>query len=267
MGQYFLYRSFAHSGDFQQFAGKLPSSSRAVESDREAMRFVADLLHQMKHRRVMVEHDGIALAAQHVQDFFLLGDRRQWLIDDLDLLESCRGRVQLADSTVDQYQVGCGLLLLLQAPIATPHDFLHARKVIVLGYRLDDELAVVGLLHSPVFADHHGRYDVGTLNVGHVEALDAAGRLGQVERLGQALDHLARVRFEDAESPLEGVTGVAGHELEQGAPSSTLRRQDLDLPAPLFGQEFFQDCAVLKVHRGVNLVGQILLIEVDLLQE
>src|SRR5207249_11112135 len=64
-----------------------------------------------------------------------------------------------------------------------------------------------------------------------------------------------------------GVTGVAGHELEQGAPSSALRRQDLDLPASLFGQEFFQDCAVLKVHRGVNLVGQILLIEVDLLQE
>src|SRR5438552_1230623 len=41
VGQHFLYRSLAHSGDFQQLAGKLPpSSSRAVESNREAMRFV-----------------------------------------------------------------------------------------------------------------------------------------------------------------------------------------------------------------------------------
>ena len=100
-----------------------------------------------------------------------------------------------------------------------------------------------------------------------IEALDPIGRLREIERFGQILDHFAGLRLHDAEAPFKGMAGVAGHELEQGAPPPSLGRQDPDRAAACFRQQFFQQRSVFEVHRDVDLVGQVLLVEVDLAEK
>ena len=54
---------------------------------------------------------------------------------------------------------------------------------------------------------------------------------------------------------------------QHGLLLAALRRVDLDAPAALFGQVLLQIVAVLEVHRHMNQAGNVLLIEVDLLQQ
>src|SRR5579871_3613275 len=56
--------------------------TEAMESDGEAMSFVANLLDQVENRRMAVQFDGFVFLAIHVEDFFLLGDAAEWLVDD-----------------------------------------------------------------------------------------------------------------------------------------------------------------------------------------
>lgn len=78
----------------------------SVEADGEAMGFVADLLHQMQDRRVVIEAHGLVLLSQDVENFFLLGDGRDGLIDDGEFVERGRSGVQLAEAAVDEDEAG-----------------------------------------------------------------------------------------------------------------------------------------------------------------
>ena len=55
-------RAFPDAGNFPQFSGAVAHlAPLAMEGDRKAVGFVADQLHQMQHRRVMIERDRFAL--------------------------------------------------------------------------------------------------------------------------------------------------------------------------------------------------------------
>ena len=72
-----LTRPLAHAGNFQQLrfaVAHLPAL--AVEGHGKAVRFVANELNQMQHRRVMIERDRILLLAVDIENLFALGDRR-----------------------------------------------------------------------------------------------------------------------------------------------------------------------------------------------
>ena len=76
----------------------------------------------------------------------------------------------------------------MEAKSSTPSD----------GHHL--EFAVGGLVHLAVFPDDHGGYGFSALDVGDVEALDAAGQFGEHEGVGEGfLDGFAR-GLEDAEA-------------------------------------------------------------------
>src|SRR5579863_5510867 len=238
-----------------------------MERHSKAMRFVANLLDEVQHGRMVVKHHRLRLSPQHIEDFLLLGDGGKGLINDFECIERRRCGVKLADSTVHQDQVRERLLLLLEPSVAPRYHLAHAGEVVVLRYRLNDELAVVRLLHAVVFPDHHGRDNVRALDVRNVEALDTLGGLREVERLGQVLDHLAGARLHHAEAPLERVAGVARHQFRHGALGSGLRRQDVQRPAALLRQHLFQHGAIVEVGRHVDLARQIMLVEIELLEQ
>src|SRR5262249_61562810 len=99
----FASGNFADSGNFSQRSAQTPARpALAVKSDCEAMRFVANLLDQLKNRRVAVKNDGLILAPEHIENFLFLGDAGHRLIDDLEFFERLRSRMQLPDSPVNQ---------------------------------------------------------------------------------------------------------------------------------------------------------------------
>src|SRR5882762_2016409 len=74
----------ADARDLEQFAGAVAHlAALAVESHGEAVSFVADQLHQVQDRRVVVERDGFVFLSVHVDEFLALGNRDQRLVDDL----------------------------------------------------------------------------------------------------------------------------------------------------------------------------------------
>src|SRR3954452_6616158 len=76
--------ALADAGNFAEFGGTVANlAALAMEGDGEAMGFVADELHEVQNGIVMIEDDGIIFLSADVNDFFALGDRGQWLIDDL----------------------------------------------------------------------------------------------------------------------------------------------------------------------------------------
>ncbi len=99
-------------------------------------------------------------------------------------------------------RLGMRLVFFEDALVAPLDRLAHAGEIVAQqagglfrafrhGLAANDELAVVGFFHPPVFPHHHGRDRVRPLNVRNVEALDALGRLGQpqrgFERLGDGL--------------------------------------------------------------------------------
>ena len=94
-------------GNFQQLRFAVANlSPLAVKRHREAVRLVAHQLNQVQHRRMPIEHDGIALLPVHVDDFFALGNRSQWLIHDTQRLQRIGCGMQLPNASVDQDQAG-----------------------------------------------------------------------------------------------------------------------------------------------------------------
>ena len=80
-----------------------------------------------------VEHDGLVFLAVEVEDFFLLGDAGEGLVDDGERFEGFGGGVELADAAVDQDQAGEGLVFFQDAFVAAGDGFAHAGEVVVLG--------------------------------------------------------------------------------------------------------------------------------------
>jgi len=97
-------RSFwPDAGNFEQGGRGLSfASALTVEGYGEAMRFVPDLLNEMKNWRVAVESDWFVFLAVDVENFFFLGNAGERLVDDLERVESLGGGVELADTAVDQ---------------------------------------------------------------------------------------------------------------------------------------------------------------------
>ena len=58
-----------------------------MESHSKAVRLVADQLHQMQHRRMMVKSDRFTLLPIDINNFLPLGNRGQRLVDDLKRFE------------------------------------------------------------------------------------------------------------------------------------------------------------------------------------
>src|SRR5260370_16364910 len=85
----------------------------AVESYGKAVGLIADLLDQMEDRRMMFQADRLILLPEDVDDFLLLGDTGDSLVDDFEFFQRRGGRVELAESAVDQDEAGEGLLFLL----------------------------------------------------------------------------------------------------------------------------------------------------------
>jgi hypothetical protein len=245
---------WADAGDFAEGGfGLALGAAEAVESDGEAVGFVADGLDEMEDGVVAVEFDRLVFLAVEVEDFFLFGDAGEGLVDDGEGFESFGGGVELADAAVDEDEAGESLIFFEDAFVAASDGFAHGGEVVILGvggagvdgddagernrcgrfvagddgssrglgcvvcavnrdYRrrvvcnwrfgdedgvrlgcdglrlvddwlgdgaageiaADDEFAVVGFFHAAVFPDDHAGDGVAALNVGDVEAFDAA---------------------------------------------------------------------------------------------
>src|ERR1700676_2167155 len=96
--QQFLSDARTDSGNILQprmngaFAAPLP-----VKADDEAVRFVANLLDQMKDRGMMLQPDRLVFLAQNVNNFFLFRNAGDGLVDDFEFFERPAGGGQLAD--------------------------------------------------------------------------------------------------------------------------------------------------------------------------
>ena len=93
------------------------------------------------------------------------------------------------------------------------------------------------------------------------------GGLGKIERLAEALQHFARVRFENAKAPLKRVAGVTRHQFQKRALGPGLRGENVDGAPALLREHFLQRFAIVEVHGRVNLARQILLVQIDLLEQ
>ena len=137
-------------GISQQFGRAVAHlAALAMEGHGKAVGFVANQLHQVQHRRMVIEHDRFIFLPVHVDDFFALGDRRQRLIDDLERFQCLGSGMQLAEAAVDQHQARHCLLFFLQTLVTARDHLAHGGKVVHAIDAANDELAVVGLLHWP----------------------------------------------------------------------------------------------------------------------
>ena len=131
----------------------------------------------------------------------------------------------------------------------------------------DDEFAVVGFFHAAVFPDDHAGDGVAALNVGDVEAFDAARLFQEIERvLNGFADHF-RSGLEDAEALFEGVLGVVRNEVEEGALGAALRREDFDFVPGAIGEGFFEQLAIFELDGDVDGFREIGGVKVKLLEE
>src|SRR3954465_4562439 len=129
----------------------------------------------------MVQDDRIVFLPVDVDDLFTFRDRSEWLVRDLQRLQSLRRGVQLANAAIDQDQARHLLLLFLYTRIAARDHLAHGCEIVHAFYGTNDELAVVALLHRPVLPNHHRGYGFRALYVRYVEALDALGKVGQAK--------------------------------------------------------------------------------------
>ena len=101
--QQFLRGSRSDSGDIAEGAMCLPlATPLAMKGHREAVRFIANLLNQMKDRRMVLQDDGFILLTKDKENFFFLRNAGHRLIDDLERFQRLRCGVQLPDATIDQ---------------------------------------------------------------------------------------------------------------------------------------------------------------------
>ena len=100
-----------------------------------------------------------------------------------------------------------------------------------------------------------------------VEALDAAGKLGEHERVGERLlNGLAR-GLEDAEALRVGLVRVLAGEIDEGFLVAALGDGDLDLVAGALGEQRGEGFAIVEVDGDEDGARDVLLVDVELLEE
>ena len=153
----------------------------------------------MQYRRAAVEDDGLVLVAVEVDDLLALGDRGQGLRGQAEGFKGFGSGMKLAQAAIDEDERGEGLgflgagsfglpgprigtggtrfivQLFEEAAIAARDYLAHGGEVVDAGHCLDFEFAIGLLVHLAVFPDHHRGHGLSALDVGDVEALDAAG--------------------------------------------------------------------------------------------
>ena len=200
-----------------------------VMGDGCAVGLVADALHELQLRRVVIQHDGLLAVGQ--PDF--LQPLRQAEHRDVQPLGEHRlaGEAHLLRAAVDQDEVGqigefaadggeplrlaLGLLLHAVGKAAGQH-LIQRGEVVRALHGFDPELAVFLLRRFAVDEDDHRADALHALRVGDVVALDAAGEVLQPEDPAEA-----RRRADRALLPHRG-PGVA---LLEGVPRVLLREQ------------------------------------------
>ena len=123
--QEFFHRFRSDAGDFEEFGGEgARVAAGAVEGDGETVGFVTDHLDEMEDRGGAVEDDGLVLEAVNVEDLFLLGDRRQGLVQDAQRFQGRGGGMKLAEAAVDQDQRRHGGGFGLEAAVTAGDAFV-----------------------------------------------------------------------------------------------------------------------------------------------
>jgi hypothetical protein len=157
--------------------------------------------------------------------------------------------------------------VIAYAFVAAGYYFAHGGEVVDAEDGHDFEFAVGGLVHLAVFPDDHGGYGFSALDVGDVEALDAAGEFGEHEGVGEGfLDGFAG-RLEDAEALDEGLFCILSGEVDEGAFFSALRDGDFYAVVDAFAEEGGEGFAVVEVDGDKDGAGDVLLIDVELFEE
>ena len=92
-------------------------------------------------------------------------------------------------------------------------------------------------------------------------------QLRQHESVLQRLLDGFRGRLHHPEALIVSLLGVLPDQIDQRALLSALRNVDLHPPLLALREQFFQRGAIFEIHRHINRVRHILLVEVDLLQQ
>ncbi len=228
-----------------------------VEADGEAVGLVPDPLDELEHRRGARERHRQAPPPDEEQ-FLALGEAGHRLIAQAQLLEGLDRGAQLALAPVDEDEVRQILPLLQETLVPPAHDLAHGSEV-VRGPReaLHPELAVVGLLRKPLLEDHHRRHDVGALDIGDVEALDASRLDLEVEDVTERPEDLLGLLSRVLPLQLEGQARVADHEVQQAQLLPPLRGADPDPRAPALAQPGLEQLPIGQVHGEQDLAGDV----------
>ena len=153
------------------------------------------------------------------------------------------------------------------AGVAAGYDFAHGGEVVDAEDGHDFEFAVGGLVHLAVFPDDHGGYGFSALDVGDVEALDAAGEFGEHEGVGEGfLNGFARW-LQDAEALDVGLFCVLSGEIDEGTLFSALRDGNFDAVVDAFAEKRGEGFAIVEVDGDEDGAGDVVLIDVELLKE
>jgi hypothetical protein len=176
----------AYAGDIEKLGVAVAhGAALAMIADGEAVALVADELDEMEDRGAAVEDDGLVFVAVYVNNFFALGDGGEWLRGQPQGFESFGGGVELAEAAVDEDERGHGLGFFLKAAVAAVDDLAHGSEVVHAEDGHDFEFSIGLLVHLAVFPDDEGCHGFSALDVRDVEALDAAGKFGEHEDVGE----------------------------------------------------------------------------------
>ncbi len=99
-------------------------------------------------------------------------------------------------------------VLIEQAAVTAVDDFAHGGEIVDAEDGHDLEFAIGLLVHLAVFPDDEGGYGFSALDVGDVEALDAAREFGEHEGVGQGFLNGLAGGLENAEALNVRLTGV-----------------------------------------------------------
>src|ERR1700757_3197364 len=221
----------------QRRGGHSLGSLAAMVGDGEAMRLVTDPLQQVEPLAVARHDDRIRLGRDPYL-FQPLGQADHRDVADTQFFERGAGGVDLRRTAVDDIQVGrvgeparfplrgkhIRVVLIIQVPQEPAASHLGDGGDVVgaplSGGLPDREVAVVRFARQTVLEHHQRGHHIGALHVADVDAFDAQRRVGQAQRVLNALQR-SRSGVEVAGPPqlvlLQSLFRVALHGLGQRA--------------------------------------------------